>query len=378
MTTTGGRKTISYLVKCALAANDSLVKADQNGVNYTFAGGLGLCPSWKYNGVSSDATCMEGLSACMIAHVNTAGVHVPVWLDSNDPAIGWGVDRVNYPMQEGTFFGDILDTGVLTNLSKPAVTAPVAYYCDGAGFPGGANGVVAGRIGANQSGAPYVNPFGNGTLCQNATNAVGQFSAGVGGSCPAGSNTNPANGCPDGYKALTTNGNGGVWQHGITVWRNNNYVPVFDPAFTYRLAPMPANGGESIDIPYGSTNNGTVAQQWGSWNGSPQMFNLIADGSTWRIAMNVNNAKCLDLVGGGSNLANGTQLAVNDCKAGDPSQNWSVTPDPASGAFIFKNVQSGRCLDEPNWNTANGVQMDTWDCNGQTNQKIFIQAFPLN
>ncbi len=44
MTTSAGRKTVSYLVKCALASNDSLVKADQNGTNYTFAGGIGLCP----------------------------------------------------------------------------------------------------------------------------------------------------------------------------------------------------------------------------------------------------------------------------------------------------------------------------------------------
>ena len=90
----------------------------------------------------------------MMAHVNTAGVHVPLWLDSNDAAIGWGIDRTNFPMQEGTFFGDILDTGALTNLSKPSVTAPVAYFCDGAGFPSGASGVVAGRLGASQPARP--------------------------------------------------------------------------------------------------------------------------------------------------------------------------------------------------------------------------------
>ena len=378
MTTSGGRKTISYLVKCALSAGDTLVKQDQNGTNYTFAGGIGLCPAWKNGGVYGNAQCMEGLSACMIAHVNTSGVHVPLWLDSNDPSIGWGIDRVNYPMQEGTFFGDILDTGALTNLSKPGVTAPVAYYCDGAGFPGGANGVVAGRIGANQSGAPYVNPYGNGTLCQNAPSAVGQFSLGVTGSCPAGSNSNPAAGCPDGYKALTTNGNGGVWQHGITVWRNNNYTPVFDSGFTYRLAPMPANGGESIDIPYGSTNDGTVVQQYASWNGTPQMFNLLADGSNWHIAMNANNAKCLDLVGGGSNLGNGTQIAVNDCQSGDTEPGLDDHADPTSGAFVFKNVQSGRCLDESGYNTASGLPMQIWDCSGGANQKLFVQAYPMN
>jgi hypothetical protein len=32
---------VSYLTKCALAAGDSLVKADQNGKNYTREGGAG-------------------------------------------------------------------------------------------------------------------------------------------------------------------------------------------------------------------------------------------------------------------------------------------------------------------------------------------------
>ncbi len=60
MTTSAGRKTVSYLVKCALAANDTLVKADQNGSNYTFAGGIGLCPAWKNGGVSTDPRAWRG------------------------------------------------------------------------------------------------------------------------------------------------------------------------------------------------------------------------------------------------------------------------------------------------------------------------------
>ena len=56
MTTAAGRKTVAYLVKCALAANDSLVKQDQNGTNYTFAGGIGLCPAWKNGGVAGNAS----------------------------------------------------------------------------------------------------------------------------------------------------------------------------------------------------------------------------------------------------------------------------------------------------------------------------------
>ena len=113
MTTDAGRKTVAYLVRCALASNDTLVKQDQNDVAYTFAGGLGLCPHWKYGERrTSDRTCQNMLSACLMAHINTAGVHVPLWIDSASPAIGWGTSS-SYPMQEGTFFGNIIETGDL-------------------------------------------------------------------------------------------------------------------------------------------------------------------------------------------------------------------------------------------------------------------------
>ena len=51
MTTDGGRKTVKYLVRCALAAGDTLTKQDQYGASYTFPGGIGLCPAWKNGGV---------------------------------------------------------------------------------------------------------------------------------------------------------------------------------------------------------------------------------------------------------------------------------------------------------------------------------------
>ena len=185
MTTSGGRKTISYLVKCALAANDSLVKQDQNGNNYTFAGGIGLCPAWKNGGVYGNAQCMEGISACMMAHVNTAGVHVPALARLERLRHRLGHRSRQLPDAGGDLLrrhhrhrraDQPLQAERDRARSPTTATAP--------GFPAGANGVVAGRLGANQTGAPYVNPFGNGTLCQNAPGAVGQFSQGVGGSCP--------------------------------------------------------------------------------------------------------------------------------------------------------------------------------------------------
>jgi hypothetical protein len=60
------------------------------------------------------------------------------------------------------------------------------------------------------------------------------------------------------------------------------------------------------------------------------------------------------------------------------SQDWSITPDPTSGAFIFKNAQAGRCLDVPNGSTVSGTLMQIWDCWGPSSQKIFVQAYPMN
>jgi hypothetical protein len=232
--------------------------------------------------------------------------------------------------------------------------------------------VVAGRVGANQANSPFRNPFGAGTLCQNASGSVGQFSAGTTGSC--GSMTNPpAAGCPDGYSQLTT---GGVpWNNGITVWRNNKYSPVFDSAYIYRISPYTTNMSQSFEVMNGSTVVGTAVQQWASWDGIPQKFTLVADGSAWRIAMTADLTKCIDLAGSGSSPGNGTKLQLNNCQPGDTSQMFTITPDAPTGAFFLKNVQSGRCLDEPGSNTASGVQLDIWDCFGGNNQKWNIQAY---
>jgi hypothetical protein len=60
------------------------------------------------------------------------------------------------------------------------------------------------------------------------------------------------------------------------------------------------------------------------------------------------------------------------------AQDWSITPDAQTGAFIFKNVASGRCLDEPNANTSNDVQLQIYDCWSPPSQKFQVQTYFLN
>jgi len=57
--------------------------------------------------------------------------------------------------------------------------------------------------------------------------------------------------------------------------------------------------------------------------------------------------------------------------------NLSITavagpPPPPSGALI--SAQSSRCLDVPGGNTANGTQVEIWDCNGGGNQQWTQQS----
>jgi hypothetical protein len=150
MGSSSGRKTVSYLVKCALPAGRRIIKKDQYGASHTFYGGVGVAPAWE-TGACTDS-CQRWISACMLAHINTTGTSLPIWVVA-DPAkqshIGWARSST-YPNQEGSFFGNIF------------TSPPRAYYCGGRNINAAA---VAGRLGAGTSGAPYTNPWGANAAC---------------------------------------------------------------------------------------------------------------------------------------------------------------------------------------------------------------------
>ena len=185
MSTDAGRLTVSYLVRCALAAADSLVKQDQNGVSYTYSGEIGLAPQYKTG--ACDANCQEMISSCMLAHVNTTGTHIPLWMVAPMTPIGWSQSPW-YPTREGTFFG---------NIFQPDSSGLVrAHYCTAATVM---NNAVPGRLGANQTGAPYTDPYASPGYCDSSCKMTG-----------ANGKIDGASSCPaDGY----------TWNNPITVWR---------------------------------------------------------------------------------------------------------------------------------------------------------------
>ncbi|HEY0533823.1 MAG TPA: arabinofuranosidase catalytic domain-containing protein [Actinoplanes sp.] len=74
--------------------------------------------------------------------------------------------------------------------------------------------------------------------------------------------------------------------------------------------------------------------------------------------------RCLDINGNGT--ANGTQVELYDCN-GVGGQVWQQQADGS-----LKNPQSGRCLDSPSGATANGTRLQIYDCNGGAAQKFAL------
>jgi hypothetical protein len=204
MTSDSGREVVKYLAKCALGANDTLVKKDQSGTSYTFAGSLGLAPQWKDSVTGScNQACTEAMSACMMAHINTSGVHIPLWMVGPESSVGWGQSPW-FPTREGTFFGQMMLVDVNNNLD--------AYYCNG---PGSDKNVVPGRLGFNQGAVPY----------QNAWPA----SAGMDGMCDTSHSTGTCTKHALSTGETTTDGpdsctlNGVTYNNPLTVWRGETF-----------------------------------------------------------------------------------------------------------------------------------------------------------
>ena len=206
------------MVKCALASGDSLVKSDQYGTAYTFDGGLGVAPGWKTG--ACDQNCQELISACLMAHVNTYGVHYPIWLDSAAPSVGWGLPPSNYKM-EGTFFGNIMSTG---NMNHGSDVAPLGHYCEADDV---LYGRVAGRIGDinDQGAAPYYNAY-LGRTCSTGNKCV----AHAGG---------------DGFTSCTDS-SGTAFSNLLTVWRDPNAPLTPDSTYTYSLRSMGGAAGLAL------------------------------------------------------------------------------------------------------------------------------------
>ena len=134
------------------------------------------------------------------------------------------------------------------------------------------------------------------------------------------------------------------------------------------------NSGSCVDATGEGTANGTTVQQWacGSQQ-SNQEWQFQSDGNGNYDIVNRNApAESWDVTNVGT--ADGSLLQLWTYGGGS-NQQWTPV-SLGNGYYKFVGVGSGRCLDTPSASTANGVQLDIYDCNGTAAQAFKLVGQP--
>uniref|UniRef100_UPI000696BBAB pectinesterase family protein n=1 Tax=Actinoplanes rectilineatus TaxID=113571 RepID=UPI000696BBAB len=112
--------------------------------------------------------------------------------------------------------------------------------------------------------------------------------------------------------------------------------------------------------------NGALLQQWGCTAGAKwQQFTLKAVGSSYQL-VNVNSGKCIDVPDWST--TSGVQLQQYGCVASQNNQLWTLV---ASGTNTFQivNVNSGLCMSDKDASTASGGAIIQETCTANTNKQ---------
>jgi len=292
MTTAMGRRTVQYIASCALTSSQTLSKNDNYGNPHSYPGSIGLAPGWLNGGIST--TDEANVSACLMARINSAGMHVPLWMDASQSSIGWGQSS-SYPVQEGAYFGDVMRAN-----SDGTVHA---WYCNGRDWT---KAVVPGRLGADKTSGIYTNPFGQDALCDDYCTKYGT----------------------DGYTSCN-----GV-SNPITVWRQSSYNPVFDDNYVYRLVSV--SSGLTMDVYGWGSGENTTIDQYANTGGANQHFRIIQVAtSQWKI-IDTNSGKAI------TNRNGSSAPVLLNSYSGASTDNWAI--DDHNGHFIIKNKSTGGYL----------------------------------
>lgn len=100
---------------------------------------------------------------------------------------------------------------------------------------------------------------------------------------------------------------------------------------------------DCVDVPGNSPAAGAIVEMWGCNGGPSQVWTFETDGTVQHDGM------CLDIYE--NKTANGALIDQNTC-TGAANQQWAQT-----GSTLV-NPATGKCLDDPGSNTAEGTQLD--------------------
>lgn len=135
----------------------------------------------------------------------------------------------------------------------------------------------------------------------------------------------------------------------VVIWSCSGFR---NQAWTLPAGPATSQiPGKCVDDSAGLTADGAKIDIWACTGSAAQAMRVEADG-TVRV-----NGKCLDVKGAGT--ASGTLVDLYSCN-GSPGQQWHLVPHGA-GAMLM-NPHSGLCLADPADATANGTQLEVLAC----------------
>jgi hypothetical protein len=134
------------------------------------------------------------------------------------------------------------------------------------------------------------------------------------------------------------------------------------------------NSGSCVDARKFGTTNGTIVQQWacGSQQVNQEWQFQPTSGGFFRVAGRNAPSEVWDVTHVGT--ANGSPIQTWTY-GGGLNQQWQPV-SLGNGFFKFVARNSGRCLDVPAASTANGVQLQIFDCNGTAAQSFKLVQQP--
>jgi aryl-phospho-beta-D-glucosidase BglC (GH1 family) len=134
------------------------------------------------------------------------------------------------------------------------------------------------------------------------------------------------------------------------------------------------NSGSCVDAANRATANGTAVQRWacGAQQTNQEWQFQAAGNGSYSITIRAQPGQVLDVTNRGT--TNGSLIQLWSY-GGGTNQQWTPV-SVGSGLYKLVNVASGRCLDVPAASTANGVQLQIYDCNGTAAQSFSLFQQP--
>ncbi|HEX7166960.1 MAG TPA: RICIN domain-containing protein [Acidimicrobiales bacterium] len=120
-----------------------------------------------------------------------------------------------------------------------------------------------------------------------------------------------------------------------------------------------------LDVPWGSSDNGVVVQQWTCHPGTMQWFEFVPRYQDWYLR-STPSGKCVDV--SGPSTANGALIHQWECWGGD-NQRWRLVQESGEH-FSLRARHSAKCADIEGVHQHDGARLHQWDCYSGTNQQM--------